>query len=109
MTHYFLELGYNTALNNKLKKAAHDYLKTLHGKLMISSDIDNFKGIVIAQIEKINAENNRCTPLKVVWWENRHKGKGCFSLSGFGEVNFHIHPATLTRFTHPEYRSLSNN
>lgn len=92
-THYFIHFSYSTATKNTLQNQAHDFLKSLDGKLVTIKDLEATTNLIVQHIEHLNQQNPRCKPLKVSF--NCHNTSRPFSLSGFEAVVFHLRPATL--------------
>jgi len=105
ITHYYLDFGYSTATKNKLQNEAHDYIKSLKGKLFVVGDFENVKKQIINTIELLNVQNPRCKPLKVHFWDDRLSG--ALMLSGFHSVQFHIRPAELSHLSSLTYQPIN--
>lgn len=94
MTHYFIDFGHSTATKNKPQHEAHDYLRSLHGTLIVKEDLTAFQNIVQARIKSISANYPRCKPIEVEF-QNRAHSNNSIWMKGFEAVVFKFEPATL--------------
>lgn len=97
ITHYYVELGYSTALKNKLQKEAFEYLQSLHAKLIEKPHLPELAKAIISEINHLNAKHSRCKPL-VVFIAHGHP-KTDLRLWGFPEVNFYLKACTLSHIS----------
>jgi hypothetical protein len=100
MTHYFIDFGYSTATKNKPQHEAHEYLKSLHGKLIIKEKLADVQKIIQEKLKTISGSHPRCKPIEVEFSERLYrtgdKQSSSIWMKGFEAVNFKFEPATLT-------------
>ncbi len=89
-THYYIELETTYSLKNNLQKDLAAYLQSLHQRLIIAKGIEVMKEVIIQVAAKKSAENKRCTPIKLSFWEPEANE---FRLQGFEQVIFYLKPA----------------
>jgi hypothetical protein len=96
-THYYVELGYSTALKNNLQKEAFEYLQSLDAKLIEKAAVPDFTIVVFKEFQHLNAKYPRCKPLKIDF--ERGYPKRDIRLTGFQEVNFKLRACTLSHIS----------
>lgn len=89
-THYYIELETTYSLKNSLQKDLATYLRTLHQRLIVAKGLETMKEVIIQVAAKKSAENKRCKPITLRFWEPEPNE---FRLQGFEEVIFYLKPA----------------
>ncbi len=101
MTHYFIDFGYAKATNNKPQHETHDYLRSLHGKLIIKADLQDVQKLIQEKIKSIFESRPRCKALEIDFSERAYrfgdKESNSIWLQGFDAVSFKFEPATLVK------------
>lgn len=67
ITHYTFYIGHTLMTKNRLDKEVLEYLQSIEGTLIKAENRNRFIADVDAEITRLNAEFNRCTPLKPYW------------------------------------------
>ena len=86
---YFTHLASNNAPGNKLQREALAVLKAQTNLLINNKDA--FIAALRSQIDKLNADNPRCTALSVYVCDGTSSGSTGISLGNY-TVNFRLHP-----------------
>jgi hypothetical protein len=77
ITHYtgIVEMTYQA--KNKLEKEVLSMFEKIDRVLIEKNDVEDFKKIILSQIETINSNNTRCKPMKVYFesseWQKQNK------------------------------------
>lgn len=88
VTHYFVYVGHSTQTKNKLQKDLKDYLHSLSGRLVKTENFEALKNEIIEKANSLSLENNRCTPIKILF-SDLHTKNGVM-INGFYIVTFQI-------------------
>lgn len=93
MRYYFTFITHDLAFRNKLDQAARELLQEHNRKIINALEIEWFKNDINKEIEKLNAQYSRCTPLKPSWWQPGFKDlkKADWVLNGIGCCDFHLY------------------
>lgn len=70
MIKYLVELGMFYQPKNKLHKAIQEFIRNQQRKVIPKKDVYTYKEYLRRTIEKLNAENPKCTPVKCNFWNS---------------------------------------
>lgn len=91
---YLAKKGEFYSPKNKLEEAIQNFIQEQDRKLIKEDDLEEFKNFVVNEIEKLNNEFPRCTPVKVDFWNPRgfrqEEVIKDWYLTGVHSVTFHL-------------------
>lgn len=96
-THFYVHRSHGTKAMNKLQKEVSEYLVSLDGKLISTSDLKEFQKIVILKIQSLNKMHSRCKPIEASF--DNKTTSNYIRLSGYYIENIYLYKATLTHIS----------
>ena len=66
---FFTKTRTGTQCQNQLQKKISEYIRTKNRKIILASEVDDFKNTINSVIDEMNKANPRCRPVQKDWWQ----------------------------------------